>query len=441
MKKERQTFRFKILIWSMVLLLSAGGAIYYGEDIVRAETTVYITPTGSKYHTHKCGNGTYYPTSLSNAKAKGLTPCQKCFGGNSNYSSTGSNGNSGGNVRSASARHTTARPKPIKINKSSALLVKGQTVQLQIRNAVQKVKWRSAKKSIATVSATGKVLARKKGKTSILADAGKQRRKCVVTVEEPELNTNRLSMELYDTKKLKLSGCHHSVRWTTSDGSVVKVSKGEIRAKAVGTAHVRAKVHGKVYACKVTVKKPELQKIILEKSSVQMGFREESVIKVSTEPAEAMKCYDVSFSSSDSSVVSALPDEDRLLLKSHTTSGSAVVTVEIGGLKEECRVRVTPCIISSCKLSDTLIKLYPDEKSSLYCTVTPYDATKYYDVEWISGDETVVKVEEDAAVYGNSYANIEAVGEGETDVTVKIADQSVTCHVIVAKPELTYIYY
>ena len=29
------------------------------------EQTVYVTPTGSKYHTHKCGNGTYTPATLS----------------------------------------------------------------------------------------------------------------------------------------------------------------------------------------------------------------------------------------------------------------------------------------------------------------------------------------------------------------------------------------
>ncbi|SKA04201.1 hypothetical protein SAMN02745116_02225 [Pilibacter termitis] len=42
--------------------------------------TVYVTPTGSKYHTHKCGNGTYSPTTLDEAQARGLTPCKKCFG-------------------------------------------------------------------------------------------------------------------------------------------------------------------------------------------------------------------------------------------------------------------------------------------------------------------------------------------------------------------------
>ncbi len=41
--------------------------------------TVYITKTGKKYHyENPCGNGTYYPVSLADAKELGLTPCEKC---------------------------------------------------------------------------------------------------------------------------------------------------------------------------------------------------------------------------------------------------------------------------------------------------------------------------------------------------------------------------
>lgn len=47
------------------------GDSYYG--------TVYYTRTGECYHTHKCGNGTYMPTSLSTAISWGLRACQKCF--------------------------------------------------------------------------------------------------------------------------------------------------------------------------------------------------------------------------------------------------------------------------------------------------------------------------------------------------------------------------
>ena len=41
--------------------------------------TVMVTPTGSKYHTHKCGNGNFTPATLEEALARNLTPCSKCF--------------------------------------------------------------------------------------------------------------------------------------------------------------------------------------------------------------------------------------------------------------------------------------------------------------------------------------------------------------------------
>ena len=44
--------------------------------------TVYITPTGSKYHyDNNCNGGTYIPSTLAEAQAMGLTPCKKCAGG------------------------------------------------------------------------------------------------------------------------------------------------------------------------------------------------------------------------------------------------------------------------------------------------------------------------------------------------------------------------
>ena len=41
--------------------------------------TVYYTKTGEKYHyENPCGRGTYYECTLSEAKSRGLTPCEKC---------------------------------------------------------------------------------------------------------------------------------------------------------------------------------------------------------------------------------------------------------------------------------------------------------------------------------------------------------------------------
>ncbi|GCF93341.1 hypothetical protein NRIC_12320 [Enterococcus florum] len=41
--------------------------------------SVFITPTGSKYHSHQCGNGTYSPSTLEHAQSIGLTPCERCY--------------------------------------------------------------------------------------------------------------------------------------------------------------------------------------------------------------------------------------------------------------------------------------------------------------------------------------------------------------------------
>lgn len=44
--------------------------------------TVYITPTGKKYHyDNNCNGGTYIESTMSEALSKGLTPCKKCAGG------------------------------------------------------------------------------------------------------------------------------------------------------------------------------------------------------------------------------------------------------------------------------------------------------------------------------------------------------------------------
>ncbi|MGY3778381.1 AAA family ATPase [Isobaculum melis] len=43
------------------------------------EQRVLVTRTGSKYHNRVCGNGNYYEASISEALARGLTPCSKCY--------------------------------------------------------------------------------------------------------------------------------------------------------------------------------------------------------------------------------------------------------------------------------------------------------------------------------------------------------------------------
>ena len=44
--------------------------------------TVYVTPTGKRYHyDNSCNGGTYIESTLDKARSRGLTPCKKCAGG------------------------------------------------------------------------------------------------------------------------------------------------------------------------------------------------------------------------------------------------------------------------------------------------------------------------------------------------------------------------
>ena len=83
MKTIKKTILSFTLVFFMMILPVGDSA---GMVTAQAQTMVYVTPTGSKYHTHKCGRGNFYQTTLSNALARGLTPCKKCFGSSGGYS-------------------------------------------------------------------------------------------------------------------------------------------------------------------------------------------------------------------------------------------------------------------------------------------------------------------------------------------------------------------
>lgn len=74
--------------------------------------------------------------------------------------------------------------KKVAISKKSAVLYKGKTLKLKVKNTKKKVKWSSSNKKVATVSSKGLVKAKKKGKATITAKVGKKKYKCKITVKE-----------------------------------------------------------------------------------------------------------------------------------------------------------------------------------------------------------------------------------------------------------------
>lgn len=75
-------------------------------------------------------------------------------------------------------------PAKTKISKKNITIYVGQTKKLSIFKTKKKVKWKSSKNSVATVSKKGVVKAKKPGKVTITAKAGKKKYKCKVIVKK-----------------------------------------------------------------------------------------------------------------------------------------------------------------------------------------------------------------------------------------------------------------
>lgn len=76
----------------------------------------------------------------------------------------------------------------------------------------------------------------------------------VLATGSMSLNQKKKTLVVGDTYQLKISGTKKKVKWSSSNSSVVKVSRnGLITAKKKGTAVVKAKVGTRTYRCDVTV--------------------------------------------------------------------------------------------------------------------------------------------------------------------------------------------
>lgn len=143
------------------------------------------------------------------------------------------------------------------ISKKKVTICTGQTIQLKVNGVKKKARWASSNKSVATVTQKGKVSAKKKGTTAITAKIGKKKYACKVTVESPKLSKTSITVKKGKTYQLKMQNTKQKYKWSSKNKSIATVtSKGKVTGKKTGTTYIYAKsASGKIFKCKVTVKK------------------------------------------------------------------------------------------------------------------------------------------------------------------------------------------
>lgn len=133
-------------------------------------------------------------------------------------------------------------------------LVRGETKQLKKRPGAV---WSSKNAAVASVTQTGLVTAKRRGKTTITSKVGSKKYKFKITVEKPAFSKKTVKLALNKTKVIKITGTTRKFSFVSSDPSVVEVkkkAKNKVRIKALkdGTATVGAVYHGVMLTCVVT---------------------------------------------------------------------------------------------------------------------------------------------------------------------------------------------
>lgn len=145
----------------------------------------------------------------------------------------------------------------LQINRTKATMYPLNTLQLKITGGNGKTIWKSSKSTVAKVNANGKVTALKSGKTTITATQNGKKVSCVITVKEPKLSSKKEFLTVGKTKKISLVGANQSVKWSSKNTKVAKISKnGTIKAIGQGKTTIIAKYNSNIYSCSVVVNAP-----------------------------------------------------------------------------------------------------------------------------------------------------------------------------------------
>ena len=330
--------------------------------------------------------------------------------------------------------------KDIELNKTSKTVYKGNTYQLvaeitPVNASNKKVIWKSSNTSVATVSSSGKVTAKKNGTANIIAttDDGKLAVSCKITVKTKVTGVSLPSTaKAYIGKTTKLtatvkpsSASNKDVTWTSSNKSIATVSsKGVVKGKKAGTVTITVTTKDGSFkdTCKVTVSKyVKVKDVDLNVSSKKLNVGEKYTLKATVSPSNASN-KSVTWKSSDTSVAKVSSSGKITAVGKGTAT--ITCTTKSGSVKAKCKVTVKTVKVKSLALSESSLRLMIGDSDKLTATIKPTNATNK-GVTWKSSDTSVAKV--------SSKGTVTGMGRGTATITCTTKDGKIkkTCKVTV----------
>lgn len=314
---------------------------------------------------------------------------------------------------------------------ATLVMQKGKSVTL--KNGVtpynasnKKMTYSSSKKSVATVSKSGKITAKKVGtaKITVKAKAGSAKKTVTVKVKNKvkaatKVTVNKTSLVLSQgaSEKLKAKttpskATYKKVYWISSNTSVATVSsKGTVKAVGGGTAKITAYAadhSGKKAVCTVTVDAPvpvttvAVTGVTVEPKSLSLAVGASSApLKATVTPVDATN-QTVLWSSSNPAI--ATVSESGVVTGVADGKAAIVVSTADGGYTAACEVvvgtggNVAPPVetipVTGITLNRTELTELVEGGSAfqLEATITPANATNQA-VVWSSSDPTIATVE------------------------------------------------
>ena len=241
----------------------------------------------------------------------------------------------------------------VSLNKSALTLDVGESYELKATvnpsNATDpSVTWSSSDPAVASV-AEGHVEALQAGTAVIKASAGGKEASCTVTVNQPYVAVESISLsqtELTVAKDetvqltaivLPSNATDPSVTWTTANSRIAKVdAEGNVTGVRLGTTTITAKAGQYTATCTVTVTAP-VESISLNYSQVTIRQYDSVQLRVITYPTGSVLSGTVVWTSDLPSVASV--DENGLV--KGLQAGAVTIKASADGMEASCTVIVS----------------------------------------------------------------------------------------------------